>query len=30
MEIYGIQEHYEQIKSALLQLFKIRFAVKDE
>lgn len=30
MEIYGIQEHYEQIKSALLQLFRIRFAVKDE
>ncbi|MDC9723533.1 MAG: N-6 DNA methylase [Urechidicola sp.] len=30
MEIYEIQEHYEQIKSALLQLFRIRFAVKDE
>jgi hypothetical protein len=28
-EIYGITEYYEQIKTALLHLYKIRFSVKD-
>jgi len=28
-EIYGITEYYEQIKTALLHLYKIRFAVKE-
>ena len=29
MDIYGITEHYEQIKQSLLEIFRIRFAVKD-
>jgi hypothetical protein len=29
MEIYGISEYYEPIKSSLLELYRIRFAVKD-
>jgi len=28
MDIYGLSEYYEQIKQSLLDLFKIRFAVK--
>ncbi len=28
MDIYGLSEYYEQIKHSLLDLFKIRFAVK--
>jgi len=30
MDIYEISEYYEKIKQSLLELFKIRFAVKDE
>ncbi len=29
MEIYGITEYYEPIKNSLMQLYRIRFAVKD-
>lgn len=29
LEAFGIDEHYEAIKSALLHLYKIRFAVKE-
>ncbi len=28
LKIYGIETHYESVKSSLLQLYKIRFAVK--
>lgn len=30
MDIYGISEYYEPIKNSLQELYKIRFAVKDE
>ncbi|MEM8523383.1 MAG: N-6 DNA methylase [Bacteroidota bacterium] len=29
MEVYGIAKHYELIKTSLIELYKIRFAVKD-